>query len=286
MPAPSNTIPLISAVSNLAPGFDAWITDIWGVMHNGVAAHAPAVDACTRFRQAGGTVILVTNAPRPRGSVREQIDRIGVPRDAYDLILTSGDVTRDILANWQNQPLFHMGPERDRPIFAGLDITFADASAADVILCSGLFDDQSETPADYADLLAAFKARNVPMICANPDVKVERGDRIVYCGGALAEAYTALGGSVLYAGKPHAPIYEQAFAEISIIRGAPADKARILAIGDGLHTDIAGAEGAGIASLFVASAIHVSAPLTSKTLAQLFQGTQTPPIAATTALSW
>jgi HAD superfamily hydrolase (TIGR01459 family) len=286
MPSTSHTIPLISAVSNLASGFDAWITDIWGVMHNGVAAHAPAADACTQFRRTGGTVILVTNAPRPHGSVRTQIDQIGVPQDAYDLILTSGDVTRDLMVDWQQIPLFHIGPERDRPIFAGLDITFADAGAAEVILCSGLFDDQSETPEDYADMLAAFKARNIPMICANPDVKVERGERILYCGGALAEAYAALGGSVLYAGKPHAPIYERAFAEIAAIRGAPADKSRILAIGDGLHTDIAGAESAGIPSLFVSSPIHVAAPLTAETLAELFQSSHTPPIAATTALSW
>lgn len=286
MLTPSNVTPLISAVSELAPRFDAWITDIWGVMHNGVQAYAPAADACTRFRQAGGTVILVTNAPRPHGSVRTQIDNIGVPRDAYDLILTSGDVTRDRLADWQGQPLFHVGPERDRPIFAGLDIKFADADKADVVLCSGLFDDQTETPADYADLLAIFKARDLPMICANPDIKVERGDRIIYCGGAVAEAYAALGGTVHYAGKPHAPIYERAFAEVARIRGRSADQARILAIGDGLHTDIAGAENAGIASLFVASPIHVTAALTSETLAELFMRSPTPPIAAMTALRW
>ena len=286
MSAQPDSIPLISGVSDLAPRFDAWITDIWGVMHNGIEAYLPAADACIRFRENGGIVILVTNAPRPHGSVRAQIDRIGVPAEAYDLILTSGDVTRHSLADWQQQPLLHIGPERDRPIFDGLDIAFADADEATVVLCSGLYDDQTETADDYAELLAQLKARDLPMICANPDVKVERGDKIIFCAGAIAEAYAALGGNVRYAGKPHAPIYEQAFAEIERIGNRNVGKARTLAIGDGVHTDIAGAENSGISSLFIASPIHVTAPLTPDVLAELFQHANTPPIAAMAGLRW
>jgi HAD superfamily hydrolase (TIGR01459 family) len=207
------TAPLIDHFGPLAPGYDVLLCDVWGVVHNGVAAFPEACDALAAFRGAGGTVILITNAPRASPAVQGILDRLGVPHGAYDAIMSSGDVTRGIVASRPHERVFHLGPERDHSIFAGLDVSFAPADAADYVVCSGLFDDARETPDDYGALLAAMRARSLFMVCANPDIVVERGDELVYCAGAIADAYAALGGEVLYCGKPHAPIYQAALAK-------------------------------------------------------------------------
>ena len=291
MTAPASSIPVLDSVAALAAGYDAWLCDIWGVMHNGLDAFASAADACARFREAGGTVVLISNAPRPSGPVQRQLDRIGVPAGAYDATVTSGDVTRGLLTSEPGRRVHHLGPERDRSIFDGLDIAFAAPSAADVVLCSGLDDDTVETPDDYAERLGAMRALGLPMICANPDLMVERGEALVYCAGALAAAYAELGGEVVYAGKPHLPIYEMALERAGAARGAPLDKARVLAIGDGLRTDIAGAEAAGLDALFVASGLHVKdaakgRALDEAQLTALFPDGGTLPVAAQTRLAW
>ena len=283
-------IPILSSIGALASPGDAWIVDIWGVMHNGVRAYEAACAACRRMRSAGGTVVLLSNAPRPFTDVMTHLDGLGVPRDAYDLGVTSGDVTRSLIADLARSghraPLLHIGPERDKGLFADLDVALVPAEQAEVVICSGFYDDTKETPADYAPLLERLRARNLPMVCANPDIKVERGDKLVYCAGALAAAYEALGGRVTYAGKPHVPVYERAFAEIARHRGGPVTRDRILAIGDGIETDLKGAHAAGIASVFIASAVHVPGPLDQATLASLFAGRPFAPLAALPALAW
>ncbi len=174
--------------------YDVLLCDVWGVVHNGLEAFPSACDALRRFRASGGTVILITNAPRPGASVGRILDRLSVPREAYDAIVSSGDVTRGVVESRWGQRIFHLGPERDLPIFAGLDISFAAAETADYVVCSGLFDDTRETPDDYNGLLAAMRARSLFMVCANPDIVVERGETLVYCAGALADAYAEMGG--------------------------------------------------------------------------------------------
>jgi HAD superfamily hydrolase (TIGR01459 family) len=250
------TVPLIEQFAPLARDYDVLLCDVWGVVHNGVAAFAPACDALARFRGAGGTVVLITNAPRAGSSVRRILDRLAVPHDAYDAIMSSGDVTNSIVAMRLSERVFHLGPERDISIFAGLDVTFAPAESADYVVCSGLFDDTRETPDDYRELLAAMRARSLFMVCANPDIVVERGDELVYCAGAIADAYAAIGGDVLYCGKPYAPIYEAALIKAAALRGGPTPLARVLAIGDSVRTDLKGAASFGLDCLFVVSALH------------------------------
>lgn len=247
---------IIERFGPLAGDYDVLLCDVWGVVHNGLAAFAPASEALTRFRTGGGTVILITNAPRPGAAVQPMLDELGVPRQAYDAIVSSGDVTRSIVAKRPSQPVFHLGPSRDLPIFAGLDVTLAPVEAADYVVCSGLFDDTSETPENYRALLATMRARALFMVCANPDVMVERGHELVYCAGALADAYATLGGEVLYCGKPYAPIYTAALGQAAALRSAAPPLKRVLAIGDSIRTDLKGAASFGLDCLFVVSGIH------------------------------
>jgi HAD superfamily hydrolase (TIGR01459 family) len=250
------------------------LCDVWGVVHNGVAAFPAACAALSRFRKEGGSAILITNAPRPAAAVARILDRLGVPHDAYDAIVSSGDVTRGIVETRHGERVFHLGPERDKPIFAGLELTLAPLEDADYVVCSGLFDDTVETPENYRDMLALMHARQLFMICANPDVVVERGDALVYCAGALADAYAVLGGEVLYCGKPHAPIYAQSLATAAALRSAKPPLKRVLAIGDSVRTDLKGAQAFGIDSAFVVSGIH----------AEDFGGREAPDLGALNAI--
>jgi HAD superfamily hydrolase (TIGR01459 family) len=249
--------PIVDHFAPLVGGYDVVLSDVWGVVHNGVAATPAACDALARFRASGGTVVLITNAPRPGEVVaRFTLDRLGVPRAAYDGIVSSGDVTRALIAARAGQRLLHIGPPRDLPIFDGLDAPTAPLEAADYAVCSGLTDDTVETPQDYHALIERMRARGLPMICANPDVVVERGDKLVYCAGAIADLYAAAGGEVTYAGKPYRPIYEQALGIAQAARGAAVAHHRILAIGDSVRTDLKGAAAFGIDCVFVTAGIH------------------------------
>jgi HAD superfamily hydrolase (TIGR01459 family) len=255
--SPKSLPHIIERFAPLARDYDVLLCDVWGVVHNGVAAFTAACEALTRFRAGGGTVILITNAPRPGAAVQRILDRFGVPHDAYDAITTSGDVTRGMVEPRLSERVFHLGPRRDLPIFAGLDVIFAPPETADYVVCSGLFDDATETPEDYRELLAALRARSLFMVCANPDIVVERGDTLLYCAGALADAYVALGGEALYCGKPHAPIYEAALGKAAAYRGGEVPALnRVLAIGDSIRTDLKGAASFGVDCLFVISGIH------------------------------
>jgi HAD superfamily hydrolase (TIGR01459 family) len=187
---------------------------------------------------------------------------------------------------YAGRPILHLGPERDLRIFEGLDVERAGVDRADVVVCTGLVDDDRETPADYAETLAACAKRTLPMICANPDLEVERDGKIVYCAGALARAYESLGGKVDYAGKPYLPIYERAFAMLQSMRPGAGDRSRLLAIGDGVRTDIAGAADAGVRSIFVASGLHAAEGLDDGLLEALFATSAARPVAAMTKLAW
>ncbi len=279
-------IPILASIADLAPTSDAWIVDIWGVMHNGARAFEAAGEACRRFRGGGGIVMLLSNAPRPFSAVVAQMAGFGVDPASYDGGVTSGDATRGMIEAWAGRPLLHIGPARDLGLFAGLDVRLGKAEDAEAIVCSGLWDDTQETPASYEPLFDKLVARRLPMICANPDLVVERGDKLVYCAGSLAAAYAAKGGEVLYAGKPYLPIYERTFAQIDRLEGAHVPKSRILAIGDGLDTDLKGAHAAGLRSVLIASAVHLPGGLDATKLGELFAARPFAPVAALPALAW
>ena len=247
----------IERFAPLARDYDVLLCDVWGVVHNGLAAFPAACEALMRFRAGGGTTILITNAPRSGDAVARILDRLKVPREAYDAITSSGDVTRSIVKARLPESVFHLGPERDLSIFTGLDVRLAPAETADYVVCSGLFDDTTETPESYRGLLTALHARSLLMVCANPDIVVERGDTLVFCAGALADAYAARGGKVLYCGKPHAPIYELALATAAAQRrGKTRRPQRVLAVGDSVRTDLKGAAALGLDCMFITSGIH------------------------------
>ncbi|MDP4025304.1 TIGR01459 family HAD-type hydrolase [Methylobacterium sp. NEAU 140] len=254
-------IPTLEGLSAIAEAYDLILCDVWGVLHDGSKGHVPAGEALIRFRGLPGPrtrrVVLVSNAPRPADGVGRILDRFEVPRAAYDAILTSGDLTRELIAERPGARIRHLGPERDLGVFRGLDVTLVPETEADLVVCTGLFDDRAETADDYRDELTRLAGRGLTMICANPDLVVESGNRLIPCAGLLAAAYEELGGAVIYAGKPHRPVYEGALKLAAGLDGGRAvDPSRVIAIGDAIRTDIAGARGFGIASLLVARGIH------------------------------
>lgn len=284
--APRPDIPIVSGIASLAQTRRAWIVDIWGVMHNGARAFPEAVEACRRFRAGGGTVLLLSNAPRPFPDVVKHLRQLGVADDAYDGGVTSGDVTRGLMAAEAGRAFLHIGPDRDNGLFEGLDVRKTGAREADAVLCSGLWDDTRETPDEYVPLFEPLLTRGLPMICANPDVMVERGDKLIYCAGALAQRYAAMGGQVTYAGKPHRPAYDKAFARLAELRGAAVSLSEIIAIGDGVETDIRGGCAAGIDTVMIASAVHLQQGLSNESLHALFAPRDFAPIVAMPALAW
>lgn len=277
VPPASSAVPILPGLAGIAGRYDLILCDVWGVLHDGTRAHRGASDALIRFRglaPAGRPrrVVLVSNAPRPAAGVGAILDGYGVPRQAYDAILTSGDLTRSLVAQRPGARIFHLGPERDLPIFEGLDITLVEmgqveigqveagqveAGQVDCVVCTGLFDDARETVDDYRAALAGLRARDVPMICANPDLVVERDKTLIPCAGLIAAAYAEIGGAVTYAGKPFSPVYAAALAKAGAIDGLAAPALdRVLAVGDALRTDIAGARRYGLPNLLVARGIH------------------------------
>ncbi|WJR79586.1 TIGR01459 family HAD-type hydrolase [Bradyrhizobium sp. NP1] len=246
----------IERLRELVEGVDVVLSDIWGVVHNGLESFPEACEALHTFRSRGGTVILITNAPRPADSVQRQLQKLGVADDTYDAIVSSGDLTRHYVAEHPGRKLFWLGPERDSSIYRGLDPVLAPLPEADYIVCTGLYGDETESAEDYRGMMMQAHERNLTLICANPDIVVERGDRLIYCAGAIAELYRELGGPVIFYGKPHRPIYEEAMVLAARRRGRAVDLKRVLAIGDSVRTDLAGAHGFGIDCLFVTRGIH------------------------------
>lgn len=246
---------IIGSLADVVKDYSAILCDVWGVVHNG-ESHFPAASAAlAAARAARIPVVLITNSPRRNVDVVAQMEVIGVPAGTYDRVVTSGDVTRDLIVEGPRK-IFHIGAERDLTIYDGLDIELVEEFEADSVVCTGLFDDEVETPADYAELLQRLRARNLPFVCANPDIVVERGERIIWCAGALARDYSQLGGRTLIAGKPHAPIYAVAMKEVEDLLGRPVERSQVLAIGDGMMTDVKGAADNGFDVLYVSGGIH------------------------------
>jgi len=248
---------MIPGLSALAEAYDGVICDVWGVLHNGVSPYPAAAEALSRFRAAGKAVALLTNAPRPAKNVEDLLQsHYAIGRDSYDEIVTSGSVARQVFASEPRRRLFHLGPRHNLGLFEGLDVELVGEEEAEYVALTGLFDDETETAETYRPMLSRFVARGLRIYCANPDVVVERGDRLVYCAGALAQLYLALGGDAVIIGKPFKPVYDAALASLDRAFGRPMEKSRVLAIGDGLPTDIKGAYGQGIDVLMVTAGIH------------------------------
>jgi len=241
-------------------GYEALLCDLWGVVHNGRNAYPEACDALARYREGGGRVVLISNVPKQRDPIPGQLERLGVRRDAWDAIVTSGDAIRVELAARAPGPFFKIGPSIDAMLWEGLGLERAETlDAAAFFAISGLNNDKVETPEDYAPLLAQARARDMELLCANPDIVVQRGEQLVWCAGAIARDYAAIGGRVVMAGKPFAPIYELAYRELALLTGRDVEKRAILAIGDGAGTDLLGANEQGLDSLFIASGVHAQA---------------------------
>lgn len=250
---------IIQSLAEIALNHDVLFCDLWGCLHNGKAPFPAAVAALTAFRRGGGRVCLMTNAPRPAHVVAAQLDRLGVPRAAWDAVVTSGDAAQDaMLAGAVGFRVWHLGPAKDDHFFTDLPPEWTDPpqiervalDEAEGIVCTGPFDDMTETPEDYRARLMLAQQRDLPLLCANPDIVVDYGDRRLYCAGALAALYEELGGRALYFGKPHPPIYDLARRRLAL-----RPDARILCIGDGINTDIAGAMGEGLDSVFISGGL-------------------------------
>src|SRR3569623_1061740 len=250
------TLHFVESLRELVAGVDVVLSDIWGVVHNGLQSFPEACEALHTYRSRGGTVILITNAPRPADSVQRQLRKLGVADEPYDAIVSSGDLTRLYVAEHPGRKMFWLGPERDNSIYRGLDAATAPLEEADYIVCTGLYDDETETPEDYRGMMLQARERKLTLVCANPDIVVERGDRLIYCAGAIAELYRALGGEVIFYGKPHRPIYERAMRLAGERQGHPIDRKKVLAIGDSVRPALTGAREFGIACLFVTRGIH------------------------------
>jgi HAD superfamily hydrolase (TIGR01459 family) len=246
----------IAGLSQIVGRYDLLLCDVWGVIHNGRESFPEACAALARYRAEVGPVVLISNSPRPRDPVIAQLDGLGVPRESWTEIVTSGDATRVLLAERAPARAWKIGDERDGPLYEGLDLGDAGPEEADFVSVTGPYDDENDTPADYRDRFLVCLERGLDLICANPDIVVQRGDKLVYCGGALAQLYESLGGKVIMAGKPYPAIYEICLKLAAETLGRPVDPARVLCIGDGLPTDVRGANARNLDILFVASGIH------------------------------
>ncbi len=256
-------VPIINSLSEIGQGYDALYCDLWGCLHNGKQPYPAAVAALQAYRRGGGKVCLMTNAPRPNQYVRAQLDRMGVPQDAYDIIVSSGDCAQDAMfAGAVGRKVWFIGTEKDEGFFSDIPAAWQDAPAitrvpleeAEGIVCTGPFDELNEVPDDYRGRLMLARERGLKLLCANPDVVVDMGETRIYCAGALAALYDEIGGTSLYFGKPYPPIYDRARQLLDL-----GDDARVLAIGDGINTDIKGAVEEGIDSLFVTGGLAASA---------------------------
>jgi HAD superfamily hydrolase (TIGR01459 family) len=256
-------------MKNLSADYPVWLCDIWGVVHNGLTCYEAAAHALSQHRKQGGIVILVTNAPRTSRGVIQQLNHIGVPPQSYDRVVTSGDVTQTLVIEHAKGKVYHLGPARDLSIFEDQAVERVSLQEAQAVLCTGLAHDDVETPDDYIDALARMKELKLPMICANPDKMVRKGNRLLYCAGALAEKYAEIGGHVLMAGKPYEPIYNLALHKAGAIAGHEFERSKVLAIGDGPETDIKGAADNGFDVVLIADGVTDASDGLDATLARV-----------------
>lgn len=289
--AMNSAVPVLAGAGSLLSRYAVVFCDVWGVVHNGVTAYPAAGEALARFRRAGGRVVLLSNAPTPSDIVSRLLDAKGVRRDAWDALVTSGDITRAHVRSKGYRLIHHIGEDRDLPIFDGLDTERVPLSEAEAIVCTGLVDDANETGEMYRPLMRRARESGLPLVCANPDLVVEVGGVLYPCAGAIATIYEEIGGSVFWAGKPHIAAYEMALTTAERIIGQPPERHRILGIGDAIRTDIAGADGFGIDSLLIAGGIHRTELMRGDRIdaAALRQLTAAPaprPVAAMPELAW
>jgi HAD superfamily hydrolase (TIGR01459 family) len=286
----TSNIQILSGLRDIADEHDALVCDVWGVLHNGRAPFLAAADALRAFRDRRGPVVLLSNAPRLVATLMKQFEHIGVPTDCFDAVVTSGVAARselDARSRGKKLAMFHLGPERDRDVFEGLpNVESVAEDDAEIVLCTGLFDDDRETPEDYAERLAKLKERSLTMLCANPDIVVQRGGQLVYCAGALAREYEKIGGEAIYFGKPYPAIYDLTLETMRKTCGRTV--MRVLAVGDGMATDLKGANGMGFDALFIAHGIHAAelGEMTHETLTQLFERSGVRARAAMRELVW
>jgi HAD superfamily hydrolase (TIGR01459 family) len=292
-PKDSRVVPAIIANAGPLLGcYDVIFCDVWGVIHDGHTAYATAGEALARFREGGGTVVLVSNAPFPGDRVATVIDGKGVRRDAWDAIVSSGDIALRHVAEMGYARIYCIGPEpRDLALFERLPGQRTELAGADAIVCSGLVHDRTETAEDYRGVLERALKRRLPFVCANPDLAVDVGADRLPCAGAIAALYEEMGGPVFWAGKPHASAYQAATLKAVELRGAAIAPAQILAIGDAVRTDLAAAERAGVDALFIAAGLHRHNTMEGETivpdkLARVFQSGTPPAIAAMPYLAW
>jgi HAD superfamily hydrolase (TIGR01459 family) len=239
----------LDGLASIAPDYDVIFLDIWGVVHDGRRLSSSTMNAANAFRATGGGVILLSNSPQPSHVIPAQLRRLGMENVFYDHIITSGDATRALIEKLHDQRFFTIGPKSDEALYQGLTIARSAAiEEADMLVCTGLFDEEREVPEDYRPLFETALARKAGMICANPDIYVPFGNGLVWCAGALARLYAAMGGNVIQPGKPHAPIY-------ALARSLVKSDARILAVGDGPQTDLAGAMREGVDAVYVVSGL-------------------------------
>lgn len=258
---------ILKSLSDVSSQYDTLFCDLWGCLHNGRAPYPAAIAALQAFRHQGGHVVLLTNAPRPSAAVITTLDRMGVPRDAWDLVVSSGDAAQyAMLSGAVGQNVWHLGPDKDDGFFNDLPadlaptpITRVALEQAEGIVCTGPFNELTEAPEDYRARFLYAKTKGLKLLCANPDLVVDMGDRRIYCAGALAALYTEMGGESLYFGKPHPPIYDLARRRLAALTGLSPDEGKILAIGDGIGTDIQGAVGENIDALFVTGGLAADA---------------------------
>ncbi len=286
------TPPILAHAGPLLARYQVIFCDVWGVMHNGRTAYAESGEALARFRAQGGTVVLVSNAPVPAEGVERVLEKTGVRRDAWDAIVSSGDITLAHIAEKGYRRLHRIGPaSRDSRLFARLPGSDTPLAEADAIVCTGLVDEINHSVATYRPLIEQGIARGLPFVCANPDLVVDVGDKRHLCAGSIAAEYERCGGTVFWAGKPHPSAYRAALKRASALRGAEPERARILAVGDAIRTDLAAAQGMGIDALFIASGIHndevlVDGKMHPDRLAALFAAGTPPAVAAMTQLRW
>jgi HAD superfamily hydrolase (TIGR01459 family) len=281
----------VLGLGDLAGAYDAIVSDVWGVLHDGLSAFADACAALARFRAERGPVVLLSNAPRPGDAVAAQLDALGVPREAWDAIVTSGDLVRAHLAADPWQWVCRVGPAIHDVTFAGLDLTYCDVDEADLLVVTGLVDDEAETAELYRPVLERAFEHDVPLACANPDIVVERGDKLIPCAGAVAALYEEIGGEVIWLGKPWPVAYEAALAKLGEVAGREVPKARVLAIGDAVRTDLAGAKATGLDALFIAGGIHAAEggsaeAIDGTRLAGLFRAAKVAPVGIAWRLAW
>lgn len=246
-----------AGLGQIVDQYDCILCDVWGVLHNGKEIWMDAANALTKAREAGVPVVMITNAPRPQGPVLRQLANMNCPDGVFDELVTSGDVTRALIQQLDG-PVYHIGPERDYALYDGLNVEFAEPEHAAGIVCTGLFDDYNEHPKEYIERFKTYIGHNLPLICANPDIVVEVVDRLLWCAGALAREYDQLGGETRIVGKPYAPIYDVALEHAEKISGKSIERSKVLAIGDGLPTDIKGAADNNVDALFITNGIHAA----------------------------